>query len=528
MEFASLSSSFPVPGILRRCVGTFCGRAGILVPLFFVLLPAWSCQGFHSLTCLPDNCKTRTVRNLSAAWHHQQEGKQQGTRSIGPRRFILTPPSATASSSSSSMGGNNERKGKEDGLYAPSQSITDTETGETWRLCAGAAVLNSRHELLVGERLGVPGAWQAPQGGVDGCDQPETILQASHRELYEEMGLVVGTHVQVVYCDESSGRGVRYRTGGSGNWISRAGFAGQELHWTIYRCIDARGDSDPSLMCDLAGKNGEKAEFSAVKWKDTQSVLDNIWEKKSEAYKYLKTLTDECTRKWQDQEIEWDVTGKWSRDASQSIHVIEGLVKRGLTREQAAEEAAKPYLQSWKRSSSGSTSWIVSTFDTDGETPRRELEYMVGEWTEKYKGSAVIFGDSGSDGFTLKRRTFFLMEPDAEPDPICHVTITEGPKGLEESRRYKKGEKLWLRRTLWPNNAPEGKPHVSTEVFVRKDPLSPHQLAIQAALETSRKYGPQSPEARVAWEEAEEIEDSVFSPCSKRCDPFPSSKTQDT
>jgi hypothetical protein len=47
---------------------------------------------------------------------------------------------------------------------------------------------------------------------------------------------------------------------------------------------------------------------------------------------------------------------------------------------------------------------------------------------------------------------------------------------------------------------------------------SASKQAIQAALETTKKYGAQSPEARVAWEIAEEMEDSVFSPCSKRCD----------
>ena len=46
--------------------------------------------------------------------------------------------------------------------------------------------------------------------------------------------------------------------------------------------------------------------------------------------------------------------------------------------------------------------------------------------------------------------------------------------------------------------------------------LSPHKVAIQQALEASRKYGPTSPEARVARGVAEEIEDSIFSPCSKR------------
>lgn len=45
---------------------------------------------------------------------------------------------------------------------------------------------------------------------------------------------------------------------------------------------------------------------------------------------------------------------------------------------------------------------------------------------------------------------------------------------------------------------------------------SPHLRAIEEAMEATRKYGATSKEARVAWEIAEEIEDSIFSPCSKR------------
>ena len=45
---------------------------------------------------------------------------------------------------------------------------------------------------------------------------------------------------------------------------------------------------------------------------------------------------------------------------------------------------------------------------------------------------------------------------------------------------------------------------------------SPHLRAIEEAMEATRTYGATSKEARVAWEIAEEIEDSIFSPCSKR------------
>ena len=54
-----------------------------------------------------------------------------------------------------------------------------------------------------------------------------------------------------------------------------------------------------------------------------------------------------------------------------------------------------------------------------------------------------------------------------------------------------------------------------------------HQQAMKDALEATKKYGPQSEQARVLWEIAEEIEDSIYSPCSERCDyPIRSNKQQ--
>jgi hypothetical protein len=49
----------------------------------------------------------------------------------------------------------------------------------------------------------------------------------------------------------------------------------------------------------------------------------------------------------------------------------------------------------------------------------------------------------------------------------------------------------------------------------KKDHVS---QAIQEALAATEKYGAKSPEARIAWEMAEEMEDAEYSPCSKRCD----------
>jgi putative (di)nucleoside polyphosphate hydrolase len=55
-----------------------------------------------------------------------------------------------------------------------------------YRKCVGMVVFNSAGKVLVGERVGVQNSWQFPQGGVD---DEESLLEASRRELYEEVGI---------------------------------------------------------------------------------------------------------------------------------------------------------------------------------------------------------------------------------------------------------------------------------------------------------------------------------------------------
>lgn len=47
-------------------------------------------------------------------------------------------------------------------------------------------LLDNRDRVLVCERLNIANAWQFPQGGVD---KGETMLEALHREVEEEIGL---------------------------------------------------------------------------------------------------------------------------------------------------------------------------------------------------------------------------------------------------------------------------------------------------------------------------------------------------
>ena len=378
--------------------------------------------------------------------------------------------------------------------YAPSQFNIDETTGEKWRLCCGAAVLNSKNQVLVGKRVGSFDVeqWQCPQGGVDDTWTPngetiprakETILGACNRELFEEMGLEVGKHVivdQDLTPDHASKGGIRYRTDGSNNWLTKSGFAGQEIYWTIYRSMDGRGDLiDPEIMCDLSGLGGESPEFSAVKWRSIDDVVSNIWEKKREPYAALQSILNENKSSWRDKIRLLDLSGKWSRDNGNCVDVVNGLVMRGLTLDEASKEASKPYMQSFERKigddgQNSPLSWIVTTFDADGTTPRRKLDYSVGEWEEDYKGNTVIFGSSGKESkTTLTRRTAYIVEPDSEPVQVSHVTITyNGPRGgMEESRRYMKNGKLINRRTFWPpQNDAESSPSspvISTEIFNR-------------------------------------------------------------
>jgi len=145
-----------------------------------------------------------------------------------------------------------------------SQFVTDDD-GFKWRLCAGAAVLNSKNQLLIGERIGKPGVWQAPQGGVDGGPTPETFTEAAIRELYEEVGLKKNDHVLLEHidCELPMPLKCKYKTTGTGGWLENAGFVGQELNWVIFRCANSTLEREPSLISKLSGLNGEDPEFSA-------------------------------------------------------------------------------------------------------------------------------------------------------------------------------------------------------------------------------------------------------------------------
>jgi putative (di)nucleoside polyphosphate hydrolase len=362
-------------------------------------------------------------------------------------------------------------RGSFDMTSSSSSYVTD-DNGRRWRQCAGAAVLNSKNEMLVGERIGRAGSWQAPQGGINA---DESIVDAASRELYEEVGLVMGRHVVLegAGCGDGTIVKCRYETEGTGGWLEREGYAGQELHWVVFRSASSILDVDPSVVCDLSGMNGEESEFTNVKWNNIDNVVNDVWENKAAPYRMLlERAIPAAIASWETRCANLDLGGMWSRDNARSVGIVEALIARGQTREDACRKSSESYVQMWRRHESNRGEWIVTTYYEDyvvGGTnePRRELRYAMGEFVERYEGTSTIFGSDGGGGGggIVTRRCFYLAEPDADGG-IAHVTVSETPLGGEESLRYIKDGELVLRRTYWPSSC---RTHgvVSTEVFVK-------------------------------------------------------------
>lgn len=342
---------------------------------------------------------------------------------------------------------------------SPSQYVIDDD-GRKWRSCAGCCVLNSKNEVLIGERLGKPGSWQAPQGGFD---VGESAIDAAIRELYEEVGLEVGKHVIHDAEADSVMIKCKYETEGTGSWLEKEGFAGQELNWVVFRCTDSELEQNPSLVCNMSGLNGEPQEFTSIRWEGLAWIVANVWEKKIKPYRFLYDQSALFIMQWHDRCEMLDLSGKWVRDSQRCVGVVEALVARGQSLEAAKEKASEPYLQSWKRHYVQYLEWVVTTYyDAEWLKARRELHYPIGEFEESYEQASTIFGTDG--GGTVKRCCFYMAEIDAE-ERVAHVTCTDTNIGKEEAVRYTKNGEMILRRTFVPSGGTEKS--VSTEVFIK-------------------------------------------------------------
>eukprot|EP00746_Dinoflagellata_sp_MGD_P062305 gnl/MRDRNA2_/MRDRNA2_262270_c0_seq1.p1 gnl/MRDRNA2_/MRDRNA2_262270_c0~~gnl/MRDRNA2_/MRDRNA2_262270_c0_seq1.p1 ORF type:complete len:210 (-),score=36.29 gnl/MRDRNA2_/MRDRNA2_262270_c0_seq1:160-699(-) len=156
--------------------------------------------------------------------------------------------------------------------------------GCRFRRCAVGVVFNEKGEVLLGERIGVPGSWQMPQGGLNAG---ESAAEAGARELYEEVGLSSSQGLELVASLPESEE-CCYKV--DGGWLKKAGYDGQVLLFSLFFFP---GQQDPGSVCNLTGMGGEKPEFSAVRWAPLSEASNGVWAPKQPAYSYLVKLGTE-------------------------------------------------------------------------------------------------------------------------------------------------------------------------------------------------------------------------------------------
>ena len=95
--------------------------------------------------------------------------------------------------------------------------------------------------------------------------------------------------------------------------------------------------------------------------------------------------------------------------------------------------SAAPYAWRWERSQQSSLLvWRVTALAEDGRTPRRTLEYALGEWREEHAGGgSPPFDEAG----TVTRHTTWETCEDALGG-MAHVTSTSAATGSERVARY--------------------------------------------------------------------------------------------
>lgn len=115
----------------------------------------------------------------------------------------------------------------------------------------------------------------------------EDASVAAVRELYEEVGMRVGETsglelVRSLPCEPS--HAFCYPAGG---WLAKQGLAGQRLEFTLFHLATTE---DPSGFVNLSGLEGEKAEFSRVRWATMAEAVEAVWGPKRAPYERCAEL----------------------------------------------------------------------------------------------------------------------------------------------------------------------------------------------------------------------------------------------
>jgi putative (di)nucleoside polyphosphate hydrolase len=157
-----------------------------------------------------------------------------------------------------------------------------------YRRCAGAIVFNKEGRVFLGKRIGVDGAWQFPQGGIE---DGESIEKASQRELFEETGIssVTLIHSETTPIRYSFPKIIKENLAKKGR-----DFAGQDIFFSLFYFNG--NDDEINLLAD-------EQEFDEYKWESFDFAINNIIDFKKDVYvsiankfaplisQYLKHLT---------------------------------------------------------------------------------------------------------------------------------------------------------------------------------------------------------------------------------------------
>lgn len=149
-----------------------------------------------------------------------------------------------------------------------------------YRQNAGIVIFNAKGEVLVGERIGLKGSWQFPQGGIDKDEAPK---DAAIRELFEEVGI---QNAEFVY---EIPEWISYDFPKNFEIPMAKKYAGQIQKWFLFYW------DHPSNECNL---HIHEQEFESVEFIPFRSCLDRIIYFKKNVYSRLVEVLEPEIQKY--------------------------------------------------------------------------------------------------------------------------------------------------------------------------------------------------------------------------------------
>ena len=162
-----------------------------------------------------------------------------------------------------------------------------------FRPCVGIVVKNRDGLYWTGERLGFPGSWQFPQGGID---EDETPVDAAWRELEEETGLTKKHCRLSAECPFWGTYEVPRDRHSPFGWL------GQTQRWFLFTY-----DGNPEDAKEIALQSRDfLKEFSDFKWQKFETLFQTVVDFKQPLYAQVHAWLQTCEEKGVPEKREYD------------------------------------------------------------------------------------------------------------------------------------------------------------------------------------------------------------------------------